>query len=118
MPLLPLQGQVDGMLYTEIMVVCFAYLMEHINTVHEKECKLIFINLYSVHPVVIIYKLYYNKPSVTTKFLSSVFNIYYSMFWPASPSSGNTKYKTLAINLPSVLYCVLPKDGQASQNML
>jgi len=49
--------------------------------------------IYSKHPFVVTYKLYWNKPSVTIKFLFfTEFSIEYDMFRPIWPSSSNTQY--------------------------
>lgn len=45
--------------------------------------------------VLLWYSINYNriKPSVTIKFLLLLLNIYYNIFWPNWPTSGNAKHE-------------------------
>ena len=51
-------------------------------------------NPYSKHSIVIIHKLYWSNPSVTTKhfYCYREFSALYDTFRPTGPSSGNAQY--------------------------
>lgn len=66
----------------------------------------ILFNHYSTHPIVITDKLYWNNPSLTTKYLPfSEFSILHNMLWLTWPSSSNTRIENTLEDICNIKFC-------------